>query len=249
LDPYGSLYNRRIQWKTRRVVRGMTEEEEKKIAADAAGVATPAEADEAGVIAPTAEKAKNAASTWGSPWTWMRPSLLPTEADCEETIQGFYTAISSPNNANLSEATAYLAPDFVYQGPESPLLPACVPAVGGGKQVVGPEGWSAKFEESRLAFGASNSTLGGVKCSAVNTRKPLEPQMKCIARHVCTFELANLKNVTGGNVTLAGEIMDTVYIDREGEITWMKSDLAPGDFKQVREEGEEEAAVDLNPSE
>uniref|UniRef100_A0A6U2DC22 Uncharacterized protein n=2 Tax=Hemiselmis andersenii TaxID=464988 RepID=A0A6U2DC22_HEMAN len=224
LDPAGSLYNRRIQWRVRDVVRKETGEEEKKVEAPAA--------EEGGK--PEAKPYEAPHGSWSSPWSWMRPSLLPNTTVCAEAISGFYNAISSPNNANLSLAEPFLADGFVYQGPETPLLPACVPAVGSGKQVSGFDDWSEAVGEQLLAFGPSNSTLGGVLCETVNTRKPLDPRMKCVAKHMCTFELKQLKNETGGNVTLAGEIVDTFYFDKDVKIEWMKSDLSPSDFAVVQ---------------
>eukprot|EP00283_Hemiselmis_rufescens_P019047 CAMPEP_0173441058 /NCGR_PEP_ID=MMETSP1357-20121228/23752_1 /TAXON_ID=77926 /ORGANISM="Hemiselmis rufescens, Strain PCC563" /LENGTH=340 /DNA_ID=CAMNT_0014406609 /DNA_START=19 /DNA_END=1041 /DNA_ORIENTATION=- len=224
LDPSGSLYGRRIQWKVRDVVRKETGEEEHKVEA-------PAAAEEPH---PEAKPYEAPHGAWSSPWSWMRPSLLPNTTVCTEAVEGFYGAISSPSNANLTLAEPFLADGFVYQGPETPLLPACVPAVGSGKQVVGFEAWSEAVGEQLDAFGPSNSTLGGIRCESVNTRKELDPKMKCVARHVCSFELKALKNETGGNVTLSGEIVDTFYFNKEAKIEWMKSDLSPSDFEVVK---------------
>lgn len=245
LDPYGSLYNRRIQWKTREMVRHMSAEDEQKIAdgkfgdEDVDGAAMPSgphsseERETANEEKPKEENVIPAAPkrSWSAPWMWMRTSLLPNITVCEEAVEGFYDAISSPNKENMTDAKSFLSNDFVYQGPKSPLLPACIAAVGGGKQTVGPDAWAEKFTESTLAFGASNSTLGGIMCKPVNTRRPLEPMMKCVAKHLCVFELLHLKDKDGENVTLAGEILDTFYFNREGEIAWLRSDTQASDFK------------------
>jgi hypothetical protein len=67
--------------------------------------------------------------------------------------------------------------------------------------------------------------------------------MKCIAKHVCTFELKSLKNATGGNVTLSGEILDTFYFDKDNMIVYSTSATEPTMFHALtQQEGAEEAA-------
>ncbi len=66
--------------------------------------------------------------------------------------------------------------------------------------------------------------------------------MKCIAKHVCTFELKSLKNATGGNVTLTGEILDTFYFDKDNMIVYSMSATEPTMFHALTQQEEAEVA-------
>ncbi|EKX40895.1 hypothetical protein GUITHDRAFT_164575 [Guillardia theta CCMP2712] len=213
LDPYGNLYGRGIQERLRRVLAAERESIER-------------------VDAKIPEKAEERhRANWVSPLSWVEPSLLPNQTECEEVIKSFYEFTSSPMVDDLSNATSLLSKDFAFSSTDVALVPGCV-AETNGKLLVGPDAWATAFGQTVDAFGNITSSLAGnISCKPVkNPKDALEPYMFCVAKHICTFELKSVSNSSGLPVTLEGEIMDTVWINGEGHIVKLHSDFDPRFF-------------------
>lgn len=99
LDPYGNAYARRVQESMK---KRMKEESEAVSRVNAA----------------IEEKQKfrdvtTAHGHWVEPLKWFEPAVLPNQTTCQEVIEAFYEAISSPMAGDLTNATELLSDDFV----------------------------------------------------------------------------------------------------------------------------------------
>lgn len=214
LDTYGNMYGRRIQWKLRKILQS----EESSAERTASHV-------------PDMVKHRHHFN-WVSPMDWFEPTLLPNASVCQELVNGFYEAISSPMSSDLVNATEFLDPNFVYSGSDVALVPGCVADVPAGYKVKGSEAWAEAYTKTVDAFGNTTSELyGNVSCTPQrNDLNKLLPTMLCVANHHCTFELKSITNSTGMLVTLEGSIVDTLVFNTEGKIVAMKSEFDPKHF-------------------
>jgi len=214
LDMYGNLYGRRIQWKLRNILQS----EESSAERTASHV-------------PDMAKHRHHFN-WVSPMDWFEPHLLPNASVCQELVNGFYEAISSPMSSDLANATEFLDPNFVYSGSDVALVPGCVADVPAGYKVKGSEAWADAYTKTVNAFGNTTSELlGNVSCRPQrNELNQLLPTMLCVANHLCTFELKSITNSTGMLVTLEGSIVDTLVFNTEGKILAIKSEFDPKHF-------------------
>jgi hypothetical protein len=234
LDVYGNVYNRRVQQRVQARVEA-SEAEAQRVA------------EASGEIQAERRKSYEYAN-WVSPMSWVEPSLLPNETQCQDVILAFYDGISSPNNANLSNTTALFAEDFSYSQTHIGLVPGCIADLPPGAGSVGAEEWAESFAKTVSGFGNTTSELVG-NATCVPERQVAQgleealmfPLMRCEAVHKCTFELKNMLNETGAPVTLEGEITDTVYIDTEGKIFKIKSVFEPSQFTVLGAAEAEEA--------
>ena len=196
LDPYGNLYGRRIQYKLRKFLQG------EEGAAERTARSVP-------------EMTKHTHHfNWVSPMDWFEPHLLPNASVCQELVNGFYAAISSPMSEDLVNATAFLDDNFVYSGSDVALVPGCVADVPPGYKVRGAKAWAKAYARTVVAFGNTSSVLSGnVSCIPQrNKLNKLLPTMKCVAHHHCIFELKSITNSSGLLVTLEGNIYIYIYI-------------------------------------
>lgn len=223
LDPYGNVYGRRVQ----DMVKARLGEESEAVARVNAAIG-----DKEKFRDMTTEHGH-----WVHPLKWFEPAMLPNETTCQEVIEAFYEAISSPMAEDLTNATELLADDFEYSGSRVALVPGCVPDVAPTYKAMGAEQWAAGMEKTVNAFGNSTSMLSGnATCEPERQEEDLlEPLMHCTAVHVCHFELKTMTNSSGLPVTLEGEMEDHIWINGEGQIVRMHTDFNPKHFHVLAE--------------